>query len=669
MKYLTKSKFKLGLECPTKLYYIDKDQFPNQKKEDPFLEQLANGGFQVEALARLMYSKGSMIDTRDRVLATEQTNNLLKKESATIYEASFLFKGLNVRTDVVQKQGDFLKLIEVKAKSSRSSESVADEFLSAKRDKIKSAWEAYFWDIAFQTYVAQKSNPEYNIGAYLLLVDKDAKASIDGLHQKFKITKGGDDKRANIKVEPGLEFLSLGNSMIVEKDVTEIILKIIAGEFIHSNGLNFHENVKMLSEGYAADKEMHSPIGRKCKDCEFRLNTDQKNDPTKISGFDRCWLYDGRVNSKNLNSPKIYNIYSSNFARKVMAEDGVLLAKDLDESQLNKPSDKFLGYSRFDRQSMQLSDIKNDQIRYEFNHEAFAEYQKKIVFPLNMIDFETCAMALPFTKGMNPYETIAFQFSHHIVHEDGSVEHATQSLKTVPHSFPNFDFVRALRDALIKNTGSIFRYHNHENTVLNKIKSQLQVSSESDKNELIAFIESITSYDVEVSGSKSQKVKGERCMIDLHKLINDCYYNTHFAHSLSLKVVLPAIIKMDEELQSKYCKEIAENNVGSLNFSPDHRWLKPELEDGLDPYHLLPKPFIGFDDEQLATFMNDAEDKVSNGGTAMMAYAQMQFTDMAKDERKALENALLMYCETDTLAMVFVWEHISRLKDKKNKTR
>ncbi len=44
---------------------------------------------------------------------------------------------------------------------------------------------------------------------------------------------------------------------------------------------------------------------------------------------------------------------------------------------------------------------------------------------------------------------------------------------------------------------------------------------------------------------------------------------------------------------------------------------------------MLPRPFSGFDDEQLAAFMNDAEDTVSNGGTAMMAYAQMQFTDMA----------------------------------------
>ncbi|NCC73255.1 MAG: hypothetical protein EOM06_07625 [Sphingobacteriia bacterium] len=41
-RYLTKSRFKLALECPTKLYYTDKpDLYENQKKEDAFLQALA----------------------------------------------------------------------------------------------------------------------------------------------------------------------------------------------------------------------------------------------------------------------------------------------------------------------------------------------------------------------------------------------------------------------------------------------------------------------------------------------------------------------------------------------------------------------------------------------------------------------------------------------------
>ncbi len=45
MRYLTKSRFKLGLECPIKLYYTNKENvYANTKKDDPFLKALASGG-------------------------------------------------------------------------------------------------------------------------------------------------------------------------------------------------------------------------------------------------------------------------------------------------------------------------------------------------------------------------------------------------------------------------------------------------------------------------------------------------------------------------------------------------------------------------------------------------------------------------------------------------
>jgi hypothetical protein len=47
-RYLTKSRFKLALECPTKLFYTGKtDLYPYAKQEDEFLQALADGGFQV----------------------------------------------------------------------------------------------------------------------------------------------------------------------------------------------------------------------------------------------------------------------------------------------------------------------------------------------------------------------------------------------------------------------------------------------------------------------------------------------------------------------------------------------------------------------------------------------------------------------------------------------
>ena len=43
-------------------------------------------------------------------------------------------------------------------------------------------------------------------------------------------------------------------------------------------------------------------------------------------------------------------------------------------------------------------------------------------FPYHFIDFETAAVALPFHAGMRPYESLAFQFSHHLMEANGEVQ-------------------------------------------------------------------------------------------------------------------------------------------------------------------------------------------------------------------------------------------------------
>ena len=87
---LTKSKFKLALECPTKLYYIDKPQYANQLSENSFLKALAEGGYQVEALARSYFPEGIFIKNSHEESAIEATKRLLEEESITLFEAEIL---------------------------------------------------------------------------------------------------------------------------------------------------------------------------------------------------------------------------------------------------------------------------------------------------------------------------------------------------------------------------------------------------------------------------------------------------------------------------------------------------------------------------------------------------------------------------------------------------
>ncbi len=83
-------------------------------------------------------------------------------------------------------------------------------------------------------------------------------------------------------------------------------------------------------------------------------------------------------------------------------------------------------------------------------------------------------------------------------------------------------------------------------------------------------------------------------------------------------------------------------------------WIVKENNRIKDPYHLLPPINKDISDED-AEFLFDSED-LKEGGAATIAYAKLQFTDMSDFEREELRNALLRYCELDTLAMVMIIE-------------
>src|SRR2546422_286109 len=102
MRYLTKSRFKLALECLTKLYYTRKDDYADGSIDEPFLEALAEGGFQVGELAKFLFSDDPVgqditIKTLDYDQALNETNERLKNKSVTIAEAAFCYKSLFIR--------------------------------------------------------------------------------------------------------------------------------------------------------------------------------------------------------------------------------------------------------------------------------------------------------------------------------------------------------------------------------------------------------------------------------------------------------------------------------------------------------------------------------------------------------------------------------------------
>jgi len=93
---------------------------------------------------------------------------------------------------------------------------------------------------------------------------------------------------------------------------------------------------------------------------------------------------------------------------------------------------------------------------------AFAD----LVYPVHYLDFETFAPAIPRYKDTRPYETIPFQWSDHVLHEDNTLEHHEWLCDS--DRDPRQEFARSLIDAL-GESGSIITYSSYERTRLNKL--------------------------------------------------------------------------------------------------------------------------------------------------------------------------------------------------------
>lgn len=653
-RYLTKSRFKLALECETKLFYTKKEEiYPNKKIDDPFLESLAEGGFQVGELARQYHPEGYSIDERGYKIPLKKTEELLKKEKVIIFEPAIKYKNLFIRVDVLKKSGKTMDLIEVKAKSFAGKDSM--DFLN-KKGFIRSGWRAYIYDVAFQKLVMQKAFPDHKIKAYLMLADKNKTATVDGLNQLFRIQKDADDYTSVIPAE-ALTYDDLGDEILVKVNIDDIIERIFSGEdFIEKPGMSFEEWVFFLSDKYENDIKIPPQLSKKCKECEFKCSKEEKSTGLK-NGFQECWKKKLNWADTDFEKPSMMDIWYFR-RRDDMIEEGKYFMEDVTKDDLNFTIGSKPGFSRTERQWIQIQKAKNKDTVFELLHEELKEEMDSWKWPLHFIDFETSAVAIPFYKGFHPYEGIAFQFSHHQVSEDGTIEHKGEFLHTERGKFPNFEFVRALKKEVENDDGTIFRYHNHENTYLNIIYRQLyvvEVTDVPDKEELMEWIKTITHS----TGDSAEKWRGYRGMVDLYAIVKKYYYDPATNGSISLKYVLPAVVNSSSFLQEKYSQPIygRQNGIKSLNFK-DKVWIEKDSDGRIqNPYEQLPDLFEGVSDEDLAQFLSDRN--LADGGAAMMAYAHMQFTNISDYELNKLRKGLLRYCELDTFAMVLIWEFLN----------
>jgi len=659
-KFLTKSRFKVATECPTKLFYYGKDEYPSTLDDNEFMQALAEGGFQIGALAQCYFPDGVNIVTLNYGESLKQTNDLLKENNCVIFEAAVRFENFFIRIDILKKTGNNLDLIEVKAKSINPDE---DSFLN-KSGYIEKGWLPYLYDVAFQTWVIKKAFPKYKITPYLMLADKSQKASVEGLNQKFRLKKNEKD-RSYVEIIGDASLDSFGEPILVSLPVQQYVDMIWHGEDIDPKKKDdetkkkFEDRAREYTDYYVKNTQYPITLGAKCKDCEYNYNIEEL-EAGQISGYRECWQQNLKWKESDFEKPHIFDIW--NFRKKQECIDnGNYFIEDLiPEEMFMKEKKGELTFKSVGnkRQYLQIQKALNpDEEAEDIKPELFSELLLW-KYPLHFIDFETSMVAIPFNKGRRPYEQIAFQFSCHTIYENGSFKHEEWIAKE-PGKFPNFEFVAALKKVLEIDNGTILRFAPHENTVLRQIQKQLEESEEENKDELIEWIDTITHWKekVIIDGKKKEILHaGERDMQDMWDLVKKYYYHRSMGGSNSIKAVLPAVLEASKFLKDKYSNPYNSNNYHNWC------WWQHEKKTGKpkNPYKLLPPLFENVDLSK-DKFVLESE-YIEEGGAAMMAYARMQFMDMDEKERQAIIKGLLKYCELDTLAMVMIWEYWNSCK-------
>jgi hypothetical protein len=349
--YLTKSRFQIGMECPTKLFYhLNAKEYANQKLDDTFLKALAKGGFQVGALAQAYYPEGILISEESNQAAVQRTQELLIQDNCTLFEAAIQTGPFLIRIDILKKAGNRFELIEVKAKSFHPEDG---GFYTAK-GTIKSNWRPYLYDVSFQQMVLQKAYPASSISSFLMLADKSQVATVDGLNQKFRII----EEKGRFKVETAAigSVAELGEKILIRIQVDDEV-EYLQNEGFELGGISYTPETFALQlvEDIADNNRRYIGIGKHCNSCEY-----QTVDAILKSGFHECWRDQAGLSEEQLRKPLLFELWkgligSKDITTPLFNRGHYFLENFQEEDYMPRVLKESNGYSPTERRTLQIS--------------------------------------------------------------------------------------------------------------------------------------------------------------------------------------------------------------------------------------------------------------------------------------------------------------------------
>jgi hypothetical protein len=646
---LTKSRFALALQCPRKLDYERDKHYHDARTDNELLRALAEGGHQVGELARQMFPDGQLIEAVAQSEQIRRTEELLQREQVTLFEATIRHGNLLVRADIIQKRGDEIRLIEIKAKGV---DPAAHRFLAkkAKGNPVLAPWRPYLYDVAFQTYVLRLAYPRLRVRPHLLLLDKSVPVGIDGLNTLLAIETGAGD--VTIRVDERFDIRQIEPPILRLFEVSEEVGLLLAHPIAAPGHIApFDDFIAWAAATLESSGSFPVSVGPQCKVCQYYV------DPAEATaGFRSGWAecmesHSGRP-TRLPRAQTLFGLHrldAGKLSSLLQAKQPLSLA-EVPEAAVVEGVTAAEEITLDQRRQLQLQEaqgvLAGPMIRIPTLRAALRSW----TLPLHFIDFETTRPAIPYHRNRTAHDQVLFQFSHHLIEADGRIAHRSQYLNAIPGVAPSVPVLRALRDALAHDKGTVVHWWTHEDTVLKDIRRQIQRDSPPDGAQLIAFIDTLTGTDDHVGR-----------LVDLGRLVSKTVFYPGTSGSSSIKKTLPAALRHGTRVRERYLRPCyGTPELPSLNFK-DWAWV--HIRNGViqDPYDRLDPLFSGAHLQHAVAASDDGDsgelgEFVANGGAALIAYDQLQQRGLPEAKRLELEAQLLRYCELDTFAMVMVYQ-------------
>ena len=229
------------------------------------------------------------------------------------------------------------------------------------------------------------------------------------------------------------------------------------------------------------------------------------SDPYACDFGTYCWAHIPKENS-------VFHLSYAMGKQWQLYYDGKLSIDDI-------PNDFHLGKNA----SLQIQHYKSGEIKID--KKKIQEFLDTIEYPINFFDFETFQNAIPRFENQRPYAQVPFQYSLHILHVDGTLEH--KEFLGDENSDPRSALSRQMLQDIMP-TGSIVAFN--QSFEQKQIKNLAEVCVD-DKDALLAL--------------------NERFVDLAYPFQYKHYYHPKLNGKYSIKVVLPTLFPNDEELDYK----------------------------------------------------------------------------------------------------------------------